>query len=183
MVDFAIKYRAAIDAITSNHDLNLRKYELADAEWVIAIFKHATLFFSCDTPSISTVIPAMDHIDTHLATATQNLTYPASIRAALAIGKATLNRYYNKMDYSEVYRIAMGMFCLTTYYYFTDSFSVLHPRHKLHYFKTAGWEDGWIKTAHAIVRAEFYRTYAFMDIDDEVEPTNEVREQVNLLFL
>ncbi len=35
----------------------------------LQIFKHATLFFSHDTPNISTVIPAMDHIDTHLATA------------------------------------------------------------------------------------------------------------------
>jgi hypothetical protein len=50
----------------------------------------------------------MDHINTYLATATQNLTYSPSIRAALAIGKTTLNRYYNKTDYSEVYRIAMG---------------------------------------------------------------------------
>ena len=50
----------------------------------------------------------MDHIDTHLATATQNTDYSPSIRAALAIGKQTLNRYYNKTDHSEIYRIAMG---------------------------------------------------------------------------
>ena len=76
----------------------------------IQIFKDATLFFSRRTPSISTVIPAMDHIDAHLATAAQSAVYSPSIRAALAIGKETLNRYYNKTDYSEVYRIAMGMF-------------------------------------------------------------------------
>ena len=50
----------------------------------------------------------MDHIDMHLATMAKNLAYPISIRAALAIGKKTLNQYYNKTDYSEVYRIAMG---------------------------------------------------------------------------
>jgi len=50
----------------------------------------------------------MDHIDTHLATATQNSNCPSSIRAALAMGKQTLNRYYNKTDHSEVYRITMG---------------------------------------------------------------------------
>ena len=54
----------------------------------------------------------MDHIDTYLATATQKSTYSPSIRAALAIGKTTLNWYYNKTDYSEVYRIAMGTICL-----------------------------------------------------------------------
>jgi hypothetical protein len=50
----------------------------------------------------------MDHIDTYLATATQNSRNPVSIRAALALGKRTLNRYYNKTDHSEIYRIAMG---------------------------------------------------------------------------
>ncbi len=73
----------------------------------LQIFKHTTLFFSCDTLGISTTIPAMDHIDTHLATATHNVEYSASICAVLALGKHTLNRYYNKMDHSEVYRIAM----------------------------------------------------------------------------
>ncbi|KAF8154637.1 hypothetical protein B0H34DRAFT_660659, partial [Crassisporium funariophilum] len=122
------------------------------------IFKHATLFFSRNTPSISTVILAMDHIDTHLATAAQSNKYSTSICAALAIGKHTLNRYYNKTNHSELYRIAM----------------VLHPRHKLHYFKTAGWEDDWIKTARTIVREEFDRTYAFMDVDSKVSPIKEV---------
>ena len=57
----------------------------------------------------------MDHIDTYLATATQDTKYSVSIRAALAIGKRTLNRYYNKTDHSEVYRIAMGKFCLSRF--------------------------------------------------------------------
>ncbi|KAF8798676.1 hypothetical protein BYT27DRAFT_7320677 [Phlegmacium glaucopus] len=176
MLNFALDYRVPIDAITSNRDLNLRKCELEDDEWVVAKNLYDTLkfdyncprslstqpsFFSRHTPSISTVIPAMDHIDTHLATATQNASYSISIRAALTIGKQTLNRYYNKTDHSEVYQIAM----------------VLHPCHKLRYFKTAGWEDEWIKMAHNIVREEFDRTYAFMDLDDEIISMNKVRKQ------
>ena len=53
----------------------------------------------------------MDHIDEHLATAAvgRNSKYSLAIKAVLAIGKKTLNRYYNKTDHSEVYRIAMGM--------------------------------------------------------------------------
>jgi hypothetical protein len=61
-------------------------------------------------PNIATVIPAMDHIDKHLATAALDPKYPLAVKAALAIGKRTLNRYYNKTDYSEVFRIAMGLF-------------------------------------------------------------------------
>lgn len=55
------------------------------------------------------VIPVMDHIDDHLATAAINDDYPHALKAALAISKKTLNRYYNKTDDSEVYRIAMGI--------------------------------------------------------------------------
>jgi hypothetical protein len=53
---------------------------------------------------------------------------------------------------------------------FIECFLVLHPRHKLHYFKTAGWEKTWIEAAKTIVREEFDRTYAFMDIESNVEP-------------
>jgi len=52
----------------------------------------------------------MDHIDEHLATAALSADYPKAIKAALAIGKATLNRYYNQTDHSVNFRIAMGMF-------------------------------------------------------------------------
>ena len=72
-----------------------------------------TLFFSQGTPNITTVIPAMDHIDEHLTTAAIDRRYPLAIKAALAIGKKTLNCYYNKTDHSEVYRIAMGMCFIT----------------------------------------------------------------------
>ena len=50
----------------------------------------------------------MDHIDEYMVTASQDLKYSEAICAALALGKRTLNRYYDKTDHSEVYRIAMG---------------------------------------------------------------------------
>ena len=43
MLDFAVNYRAAIDAITSACDLNLRKYELADHEWATTVQLRDTL--------------------------------------------------------------------------------------------------------------------------------------------
>jgi hypothetical protein len=53
----------------------------------------------------------MDHIDQVLATASDSpYRFGPSIRAALAISKTAMNRYYNKTDHSEVYRIAMGMY-------------------------------------------------------------------------
>ena len=36
MLSFAIKYRAAIDAMTADKSVKLRKFELDDEEWTIA---------------------------------------------------------------------------------------------------------------------------------------------------
>ena len=57
----------------------------------------------------------MDHIDHHLATAATSNTYNPAIKAALAIGKKTINRYYSRTDESEVYRIAMSKFSLHSF--------------------------------------------------------------------
>ena len=65
---------------------------------------------------------------------------------------------------------------------FIDAFSVLHPRHKLHYFKTAGWEDDWIQTARDIVHEEFDRTYTFMEYDNEVVAMDKVRESPKFYY-
>jgi len=40
---------------------------------------------------------------------------------------------------------------------------VLHPRHKLQYFKNAGWQDEWIERAEEIVRTVFDLSYGSMD--------------------
>jgi cobalamin biosynthesis Co2+ chelatase CbiK len=64
---------------------------------------------------------------------------------------------------------------------FINQVTVLHPHHKLHYFKTAGWEDAWIQTAHDIVRDEFDRTYAFMDVATETE-SKDLKKVAVLLF-
>ncbi|KAG2747579.1 hypothetical protein P692DRAFT_201668127, partial [Suillus brevipes Sb2] len=88
------------------------------------ILKDATLYFSRSTPNLSMVIPAMDHIDSVF-------TNGIIKRDTLDPAKRTLNRYYSLTDTSKVYRIAM----------------VLHPRHKLSYFKSAGWEEEWVETA------------------------------------
>jgi hypothetical protein len=72
------------------------------------VFKEATLFFSQATPSLATVIPAMDHIDETLTTQSRNPKIEPAIRVALNIAKHVLNQYYDKLDSLNVYRIAMG---------------------------------------------------------------------------
>ena len=36
MVEFAIEYRAALDILTADRDMNLRKFELSKKEWGMA---------------------------------------------------------------------------------------------------------------------------------------------------
>ena len=51
----------------------------------------------------------MDHLDEHFTNAALDPKYPVSIKAAIAIGKKTLNQYYDKTDHSKVFHIVMGM--------------------------------------------------------------------------
>ncbi|KIL55207.1 hypothetical protein M378DRAFT_91233, partial [Amanita muscaria Koide BX008] len=114
MLVFAIDYQAVLNKMTDERSLNLQDYELNRKEWRLAselrdILKDAALYFSRDAiPSLTMVIPAMDHIDEVLATNITSANYSHAIRSALSVGKCTLNRYYSKTDFSETYRIAMG---------------------------------------------------------------------------
>jgi hypothetical protein len=112
----------------------------------------------------------MDHIDEHLATAATGNDYPLAIKAALAIGKKTLNRYYDKTDHSEVFRIAMGKKSSFLLFFFSYSFLVLHPRHKLEYFKNAGWQNDWIEKAEQIVRTQYDLSYGSLDTSWATSP-------------
>ncbi|KAG1812698.1 hypothetical protein EV424DRAFT_1326917 [Suillus variegatus] len=84
--------------------------------------------------------------------------------------KATLNRYYQLTDQSEVYRIAM----------------VLHPRHKLVYFRNARWEDDWVTTAEELVRDRFTLYSALdanlQDNDLDMETLEEESHKVRLFL-
>ncbi|EPS96243.1 hypothetical protein FOMPIDRAFT_1086622, partial [Fomitopsis schrenkii] len=131
MLSFALQFRDAIDGLTSNRSMDLRHLELDDGEWrivsqlcdILKIFRDATQYFSRLVPNLAAVIPVMDAFDEHLTTYSRDLKFLPSIRAAAGLAKKTLNRYYGRTDDSNAYRIAM----------------VLHPRHKLQYFKDAKW--------------------------------------------
>jgi len=130
MLTFAAQYRPAIDSMT---DLGLRKYELDQAEWKLVgelrdvlkvsnffvcsshfsylsedIQRRDTVFLTRNTQSCNRNPSYGSHRQIPCHTASERQHSPA-IRAALAIGKKTINKYYNKTDHSEVYRIAMGM--------------------------------------------------------------------------
>jgi hypothetical protein len=133
MLEFALEYRPAIDAICLDKR-QLGDYELDEEEWkymthlrdillvsyccsFILIVdlssqpcKDCTLIFSeADVPTVGYVIPFMDQLDQQLATFKANARLPAAIREAASLGKDTLNRYYEASDESIIYRLAISM--------------------------------------------------------------------------
>lgn len=103
----------------------------------------------------------MDLLDQKLSDDSLNAHYTLPIRAAVNLGKKVINQYYNKTDDTEAFRIAMGM-CANVFIFNTKTtcfLLVLHPSHKLAYFKRAKWPADWIKTAEDITRNEYCRSY------------------------
>ena len=70
--------------------------------------KDTTLYFSHLIPTLTMVIPAIDHIDETLISQSHDSDYKPAICAALGLTKTVLNCYYSATDHSEVYYITMG---------------------------------------------------------------------------
>ena len=169
MLSFAIKYRAAIDAMTADKSLKLRKFELDEEEWLIVEdlvsillqYKNATIFFSQDLASVAAVIPAMDRLNDSLNQRTGKAYHP-SIVMAMKLAQKKMDRYYSLTDSSNVYRIAM----------------VLHPGMKLEYFHNQRWQEEWIEEASSLVREEYHAKY-----EKETNTVEPVREKSTTGFL
>ncbi|KAF8126638.1 hypothetical protein K438DRAFT_1647235 [Mycena galopus ATCC 62051] len=140
MIWIVLKYRRAYREFTMDDSNGLESYVLSSAEWVIledlreilGYLKDATTFFSRDSATLASVIPAMDKIDAVLATAILKRpgpsgakTFSAPVKIALLNSKKTLNRYYARAFHSRIYRIAL----------------ILHPRYKIGYLEDNEWDD------------------------------------------
>ncbi|KIM61406.1 hypothetical protein SCLCIDRAFT_122086, partial [Scleroderma citrinum Foug A] len=123
LANFVCEYEMAIESITDKTKLKVTDLALDAHEWallrqlwdVLKILKDATLYFSCSTPNLAMVIPAMDHIHQELSKYSHDKKYVRSIHAGVSLAKETLNRYYSCTDESEVYCIAMGKLDLFTF--------------------------------------------------------------------
>ena len=111
----------------------------------------------------------MDVINNFLTTSSESPhKYSLAIRAALTIGKRTLSKYYNKTGESEVYRVAMSTLVpFYVQYVFLTVIQVLHPRHKLEYFRRHNWDEPSIEAARNIVQVEFNRSYCKSDVEGD----------------
>ena len=133
MISVAIEYRVAVDDVTANKLLKLRKHKLEDDDWLVLkdllrvlkvcmlfpppmttcslvrkLFKDATLFFSGDNiETIAHVIPMMDRFNMMLKDSANEPLAPA-VKHSLKFAQWIMDKYYLKTDLSNMYRIAMG---------------------------------------------------------------------------
>jgi len=64
-----------------------------------------------------------------------------------------------------------------------SSYEVLHPRHKLDYFKKHNWDEKWIETAREIVRDKFDRSYAGLEAVSEDTMQMDVNDMVHFFLV
>nr|VWP02659.1 Non-specific serine/threonine protein kinase (EC [Ganoderma boninense] len=85
----------------------------------------------------------MDHIDKVLTNASLSSKYVKPIHVTCGLVKKALNKYYSYTDMSDTYRIII----------------MLHPSHKLDYFKKIKWDDDWQKNVKELLLEEFEWLY------------------------
>ena len=59
---------------------------------------------------------------------------------------------------------------------------VLHPRHKLEYFRRNDWDDTSIDAARNVVQDEYDRSYWLMDVEDKGTTEVDRNTAVSWLF-
>ncbi|KAF5353057.1 hypothetical protein D9758_008810 [Tetrapyrgos nigripes] len=168
MLDYSCIHKQYINEYMSEDAKDvLSEFSLTKVEWkiaeqlreVLSILKDATIYFSRSTPNLATVIPSMDYINNEFEKMILNTELDPAIRVAVSLARVTLNKYYAKT--SDVYHIAM----------------VLHPRHKLNYFKSElKYSAASLRSLKLIVRGEFDQGYKKELVDDETSNEMDVDE-------
>ncbi|KAJ3738192.1 hypothetical protein EV360DRAFT_58350, partial [Lentinula raphanica] len=106
----------AIEGLVSVLKVSIASLLLLSHSLPFQVLKEATIFFSTDSPGVSSVVPAMDAIDETLASGIiDEATLSAPVRHTLSLGKKTLNKYYELTDDSYIYRIAIGMYAFRNF--------------------------------------------------------------------
>ena len=90
-----------------------------------------------------------------------------SVRSLLSESKHLTTIITKQTSLTSIGLQWVSLFNLLFIYVLQLNFTVLHPRHKLQYFKKAGWKESWITTSRNIVRTEFDQMDAFMDVEEQ----------------
>ena len=190
MLDFAVEHITAINTITGDCDMKLRQYELSEDEWDMArqlrdvlkvsstfqlvfmlsndsalldLQRRDIVFFPRDTQyryrhtSHGSHRRAPRHCCNWKQVPSCNQGCPRDWKKN---SQPVLWQNWSFWGFQDCYGYVIPAFLLRKLLYL---FLVLHPRHKLEYFKNAGWPDDWIEEAKTIVRTQFDLSYGSLD--------------------
>ncbi|KAH8930553.1 hypothetical protein BT69DRAFT_1189690, partial [Atractiella rhizophila] len=109
--------------------------------------KKATLKFSAkgSTALLVDYIPELDKLDFKLRKTKIDRTLAPVLRFGAWKGLEVLNRYYGKVCRDSRHKVAMA---------------VLHPFHKLEYFRQQEWLVVWVKDVEANLKDEYLAGFA-----------------------
>ncbi|GJF00030.1 hypothetical protein PsYK624_163070 [Phanerochaete sordida] len=148
----------------------LARFQLGEKEWDLLRELHALLIMflratdrvsRSNLPLLHEVIPVIDIITGRLLEAMEKPSLPAQVRYGAALGYRLLNKYYSVTDESVMYRCAI----------------MLHPKHKLDYFRQQKWKADWITTAVDLLRTQWEDHYK--PKPDENAPTASSQSQTH----
>ncbi len=128
-----------------------------------------------DRALIQDVIPYMDILTNLVDKFRKDEKLAPSVRAAAQRGRVILDKYYTLTDETMIYRLAMStssIFCLVTSE-LTLCRLVLHPGHKLQYFRDENWPEEWITEAVELLCAEWREYYKPAPEEPEEAPADE----------
>ena len=186
MLKFALDYQIALDDIVGERDMKLWKYELKDAEWDIArqlqdileVHFHSKLLYCLDNSSFSSwnmlhsffleQHPILQWLSPSW-TILINISLQACLTYHSQCPSVRLLLWASVLSISTIWWL-ISQKCIKSqwvrfqYYFLTTLFwltclLVLHPHHKLNYFKKAKWDNEWIDMARQIVWDEFECSY------------------------
>ncbi|OJT01847.1 hypothetical protein TRAPUB_10054, partial [Trametes pubescens] len=109
-----------------------------------------------DRALVQDVIPYMDILTNLVDKFRKDEKLAPSVRATAQRGRVILDKYYTLTDETMIYRLAM----------------ILHPGHKLQYFRDENWPEEWITEAVELLRAEWREYYKPAPEEPEEAPAD-----------
>jgi hypothetical protein len=136
-------------------------------------------------PLIYEVMPFIDTLFDALEDEATNIDNLPAVRMAAKRGHTMLSKYYGLTDHTHIYRMAMSMsfiFLLSVLLAHWDQ--VLHPAHKVTYFRKCQWPEDWITTALNLVCEEWQDRYKEdVEIVSGEETQTATTRQVIIIYL
>lgn len=118
-------------------------------------------FSLAEVPLVYEVLPMLARLRRDLMQVKDDVTLPNIVRIAAMASLLILEKYDDRYEQTEVYRIAVGRYRELNGWGHTDEYpAVLHPSMKLKWFEQRQWGSAQISAVEQLVRTRWAQDYA-----------------------